>query len=73
MKRTTKVSAIELLEKKHEEKAKIRREELEVRTMELDLQRKKWDMEEQERNARLEMDIEQRRLFMDLLKKHVNN
>ena len=35
--------------------------------------RRKWDMEVQERKACLEMDREQQRLFMELVKKHLTN
>ena len=71
-KRTTRISAVQMLEKKYEQRAAIKEKELELRQKELELQEQKWKMEERERNQRLELDREERRVFLDILKKHVN-
>ena len=50
-KRSTRLSAVEMLEIKYEKKARLKEKELELRRMELELQQRKWEMEEKERKA----------------------
>ena len=71
MKRATKLSAIEMLERKYEKKAALKERELELKKIELDLQRWKMDMEEEERKQRLQLELEEKRAFLDLFKKHM--
>ena len=61
-----------MLENKYEKKAALKEKELQLRRMELELQQRKWEMEEKERKQRLDLDAEERRAFIDLIKKHIN-
>lgn len=72
LKCSTRLSAIDMLEKKYEKKAALKEKELELRRMELELQQRKWEMEEKERKQRLELDAEERRAFIQLITKDVN-
>ena len=48
-KRSTRLSAVEMLERKYQKKSALKEKELELKRMELELQQRKWDMEENER------------------------
>ena len=65
--RASKLSAIEMLEHKNERKADLKEKELEHRQRELEFQRQKYE-EATERKARLQLELEERRAFMSLLK-----
>ena len=58
---------------KYEKRAAMKEKELEIRKMELELQKQKWKFEEQERKQRLELDVEERRAFIELVKKYASN
>ena len=40
--------------------------------MELELQERKWEIEEEEWKQRLQLDAEERRAFINLIRKHTN-
>ena len=65
--RAAKLSAIEMLERKNERKADLKEKELEQRQREFEFQRQKYE-EATERKARLQLELEERRAFMSLLK-----
>ena len=66
--RASKLSVIEMLERKNERKADLKEKELEQRQRELEFQRQKYEEEATERKARLQLELEERRAFMSLLK-----
>ena len=65
--RASRLSAIEMLERKNERKADLKEKELEQRQREIEFQRQKYE-EATERKARLQLELEERRAFMSLLK-----
>ena len=67
--RGSKLSAIELMEKKFSRKAELKEKELELRRMELELQQKKFEAEQEERKQRLQLELEERRAIIHLLQK----
>lgn len=69
--RTSKLSALEVLEKKFEKKAELKEKELDLWKKELELQERKLISEEEERKKRVELELEERRTMMELLKKHL--
>ena len=66
--RGSKLSAIEMLERKNERKADFKEKELEQQQRELEFQRQKYEEEAKERKARLELELEEQRAFILLLK-----
>ena len=75
----TKLSAIEMLEKKFQQKAELKEKELELKRFELELKKKKLEIEEakqkeeeEERKLRLKMELEERKMMMDFIKKHMD-
>ena len=82
----TKLSAIEMLEKKFQQKAELKEKELELKRFELELKRfelelkkKKLEIEEakqkeeeEERKLRLKMELEERKMMMEFIKKHMD-
>ena len=64
----SKLSAIELIEKKFVKKAELKEKELELEKMELELQQKKFIAEEEERKQRFQLEMEKRRAMLELLK-----
>ena len=67
-KRASKISAIEMLEK-YTKKAELK-EEIELRRMELELKKRKMENEE-ERKKIVELELEERRAMLELLRKHL--
>ena len=63
---------MEILAEKYAKKAELKKEELDLRTQELDSQKKKFEVEEQERVARLELELEERKAIIFLLKKQTS-
>ena len=75
----TKLSAIEMLEKKFQQKAKLKEKELELKRFELELKKNKLEIEEakqkeaeEERKLRLKMELEERKVMMEFIKKHMD-
>lgn len=59
---------MEVLANKYSQKAEFKKEELDVRRMELEFAKEKYAAEE--RRARVELEIEERRALLSLLKDH---
>ena len=59
---------MEMLAKKSSQKAEFKKEELDVRRMELEFAKEKYAAEVEERRARVELEIEERRALLSLLK-----
>ena len=57
-----------MLERKNERKVDLQEKELAQRQRELEFQRQKYEEEAPERKARLQLELEERRAFMSLLK-----
>ena len=70
--RASKQSAMEVLEEKYAKKAELKKEELDLRRQELNFKKKKFEVEEQERIARLELELEERKAIISLLKKQTS-
>ena len=75
----SKLNLIEMLDSKERRKTALKEKELELRSKELQLKRDKFDAEErvnkqheEEQKLRLEMEFEERKLTLELLKKLVN-
>ena len=64
----SKLSAMEMLVNKYSQKAEFEKEELDVRRMELEFSKEKYAAQEEERRARVELEIEERRALLSLLK-----
>lgn len=67
-KRATRLSAVQILEKKNERKADLKEKELKLKYEELQLQNKKFEQEAAERNERLKLELEEKRVFLRFLK-----
>jgi len=67
-KRTGRMSAVEMLQKKNERKADLKEQELQIRKEELELQRRRLEEESRERQQRLQLEMEERRLFLKFMK-----
>ena len=67
-KRASKLSAIEMLEKKNERKANFKELELEQRKKEFEIQKQKYEEEAAERREKLQLELEEKRAFLALLK-----
>ena len=59
---------MEMLANKYSQKAEFKKEELDVRRMELEFAKEKYATEAEERRARLELEIEEGRALLSLLK-----
>lgn len=59
---------MEMLADKYSQKAEFKKEELDVRRMELEFAKEKYAAEAEERRARVELEIEERRALLSLLK-----
>ena len=70
-KRFSKLSAIEMLDKKNEKKADWKETELELRRSELEFNRIKFEAENEEKKERLKLELEERKTMLELLKKHL--
>jgi hypothetical protein len=64
--RASKLSAVQMLSGKYESKAELKQKELQIRKMELDLQKRKFEKTE-ERKMRFKMEMEERRMTLELL------
>ncbi|CAH3124425.1 unnamed protein product [Pocillopora meandrina] len=67
-KRATRLSAVQMLEQKNERKADLKERELKLKSEELQLQKKKFEQEAAERKERLQLELEERRMFLQILK-----
>ena len=67
-KRATRLSAVQMLERKYEKKADLKEKELKLKSEELQLQSKKFEQEVAERKERLKLELEERRMFLQILK-----
>lgn len=67
-KRATRLSAVQMLEKKNERKADLKEKELKLKSEELELQKKKFEQEAAEKRERLKLELEERRMFLQVLK-----
>ena len=67
-KRASKLSAIEMLEKKNERQANFKELELEQRKKEFEFQKQKCEEEAAERREKLQLELEEKRAFLALLK-----
>ncbi|XP_068726822.1 plasminogen-binding protein PgbA-like isoform X2 [Montipora capricornis] len=67
-KRATRLSAVQMLEQKNERRADLKERELKLKAEELQLQNKKFEQEAAERNERLKLELEERRMFLQILK-----
>lgn len=65
--RGSKLSAVQMLSDKYEKKAELKQKELEIRKLELDLQKRKFEEETEERKMRFTMEMEERRMMLELL------
>ena len=66
--RASKRSAIDMLTEKNNQKVEVKKEELALRRMELDFQKEKYAAEADERKTKLEMEMQERRAILSLLK-----
>ena len=60
-----------MLTEKNNQKVEVKKEELALRRMELDFQKEKYAAEADERRAKLEMEMQERRAILSLLKDHL--
>ena len=67
-KRATRLSAVQMLEKKNERKADLKEKELKLKYEELQLQNKKFEQEAAERKERLKLELEEKRVFLQFRK-----
>ena len=57
-----------MLERKYEKKADLKEKELKLKSEELQLQSKKFEQEVAETKERLKLELEERRMFLQILK-----
>ena len=69
----SKLSAMEMLNQKYERKAELKDKELEVRKMEIDLQKRKFEEESEGRNIRFKMEMDERKLMLKMLQNKMQN
>ena len=67
-KRATRLSAVQMLEKKNSRKADLKEKELKLKYEELKLQNKKFEQEAAERNERLKLELEEKKSVSAVLK-----
>lgn len=65
---TPKSSAMEMLEKKNMSKVSLKEKELQQKHQEFEFQKKKYEDQAKERQERLQLELEERRMFLQLLK-----
>ena len=70
-KRFSKLSAIEMLDKKNAKRADWKEKELELRRSALEFNRIKFEAENGEKKERLKIELEERKTMLELLKKHL--
>ena len=66
-------STVEIFVAKFEKKSKLKEKELELRERDLNIQERRLELEEMERKHRLQIDLEERRAFLDILKSSVKS
>ncbi|KAK3755168.1 hypothetical protein QZH41_010692 [Actinostola sp. cb2023] len=66
--RASKLTALEMLAEKYQQKSELKDKELELRRMELQFQKEKFEAEAKEREAKLQLELEERRLMVSLMK-----
>lgn len=59
---------MDMLTEKYSQKAEIKKDELELRRMELEFAKEKYAAEAEERKAKLKMEMQERRTILSLLK-----
>ena len=67
-KRATRLPVVQMLEQKNERKADLKERELKLKSEELQLQKKKFEQEAAERKERLKLELEERTMFLQILK-----
>ncbi|KAK3746109.1 hypothetical protein QZH41_015522 [Actinostola sp. cb2023] len=72
-KRASRLSAIQMLENKYEKKADFKERELEQRKLEFELQKRKYEEEALERKEKMKLELEERRVFLSLLKEKLTD
>ena len=60
-------NTVELFAEKFQQKMLLKEKELELKKMEIELQQKKWAVEEAERKQRMQIEAEERRVLFDLI------
>ena len=70
-KRSSKLSVLEMLDRKYEKKAELKEKQIEQKQLELELKMKKHDEEAEERKQRFQLEMEERRAFLELLKSRI--
>lgn len=70
--RASKLTAMDMLATKYSQKAELKDRELEIRKLELEFQRKKFEVEAEERKVKLELELEERKVMLALLKDKLN-
>ena len=77
--RASKLTPLQMLSDKYQQKAELKEKELNLRRMELEFEkeynaeaeeRKKYNAEAEERKAKLQLELEERRAYLALLQKH---
>ena len=68
-KKASKLSAVEMLSQKYQQKAELKEKELEVRKMEIELQKRKFEEESEERKIRFKLEMEERKVMLEMLQK----
>jgi len=66
-KRASRLCALEMLQEKSERKAKIKEPELKLRQNKFDFQKLKYEDEAAERKAKLQLELEERRVLLSML------
>ena len=64
----SKHSVVELLKAKFDRKASLKEQELQQRQLEFEFEKAKFEFEADERKKRLNMELEERRAFLNVLK-----
>ena len=68
--RASKLTALQMLSDKYQQKAELKEKELNLRRMELEFEKEKYNAEAEERKAKLQLELEERRAYLALLQKH---
>ena len=68
--RASKLTALQMLSDKYQQKAELKEKELNLRRMELEFEKEKYNAEAEERKAKLQLKLEERRAYLALLQKH---
>ena len=68
--RASKLTALQMLSDKYQQKAELKEKELNLRRMELEFEKEKYNAEAEERKAKLQLELEERRAYLVLLQKH---